>query len=922
MSGGNSASNNWTIVTPEETVAETLRPLAEGTEHHEEASAADSGANQPGGSKASALGSPVEEHMVLEDKAELIGHTSTEQHTSTPPALSDSCSFVPGSDASNHPGDLPGSLAQTSPDPDSFSDSYTHISPSPDDTPASLLCTETLGGEQSTHEEERLVQGEILHPLQGEELQQEGDQSDLSPSMTELERQADCPPVDSEVCEEKTTRTEEQGDPEVRRRRSLLAALERIGRTEEEEDREEEDREEEFQVPQRADDSGFTVNKCILGVVILLGLGTIFFSGVFMDLDAESDYGTRELKDSEVPGKQEWLNPEVPPPPADTDSTELLNKLAEGNQQISVLQAQLETQKEEIKVATEQAAEGAVERLLREEIEKENSRLKTEMASLPLLQKENERLKQELESVPALQKELETLRSTVTELKRSSAAAPLKPTTSPPSGQPEDSRQDTTAREARKPWKEQKEKKTDWKKEKYDTGEKKEWKEKERSHWKEEEKKERKDGGKMGKHEQGKSDKVKDYEGKQKRHSEGIKQLKKNEEKKEKLSRGDEGKTWKAREGKKERVENSEQKDWKEVKGKYDKKGKYEKVSEGKHENDWKKEKDYGERHKVREEWKGEKEWKKVNDGFKGSGKEKWEKKDWKEKGEEKHSEWRCKSGKDGGKEGKQKGENKRWEESENHSKSHGKERKGKDEKRQLDENERKSKNGKDVKEGKMKDERVKKEETWKKGQKKKEHSGDRKKDAFSSEKHKDEHTMSDNHPHDHHDESVWADEKDRHSHRRPSLEQPEYWVQQRERLQHSPNTPQHCDTLETCAQTEGLLPVHFSEFDTVLQNYLAKAEEAGVDASQREELQKLAAEFFKDGVFLHNQMSFEDFVEDVADILEDMVEGVENGEEVETTIEDEFEKEVMKKFSVPAAAKKEEKILGEQKKESRRGHG
>lgn len=53
-------------------------------------------------------------------------------------------------------------------------------------------------------------------------------------------------------------------------------------------------------------------------------------------------------------------------------------------------------------------------------MEKENSRLKTEMASLPVLQKENERMKKELESIPALQKELETLRSTVTELKLSS----------------------------------------------------------------------------------------------------------------------------------------------------------------------------------------------------------------------------------------------------------------------------------------------------------------------------------------------------------------------------------------------------------------------------------------------------------------------------------------------------------------------
>lgn len=64
-----------------------------------------------------------------------------------------------------------------------------------------------------------------------------------------------------------------EGESELRKRRSLLASLEQIGR------REEEEEVEEFQLPQREDDSGFSVNKCILGALILLGLGTIFFSG-------------------------------------------------------------------------------------------------------------------------------------------------------------------------------------------------------------------------------------------------------------------------------------------------------------------------------------------------------------------------------------------------------------------------------------------------------------------------------------------------------------------------------------------------------------------------------------------------------------------------------------------------------------------
>ncbi|XP_018536020.1 pre-B-cell leukemia homeobox interacting protein 1b isoform X2 [Lates calcarifer] len=948
MSGGSSANNSWTILTPEETAAETLRPLAEGTQQHEEAlaSAAGSGANQPAEGAASAEGSPVEEHLASEEKtAELSGDTSTEQHTSVSASITDapapaslevSGSFAPDRDALNQSEGLPEGLAQSSPDPDSFSDSYTHITPSPDDEPpASLLSTETLGGVEYTQEEERFAREGVLHQLNGEEVQQEGEESDLSPRTTDLGKQADSP-VDSEVGEERTEKAEKEAEPEVKRRRSLLASLERIGRTEEEEEGEEE-----FQLPRREEDSGFSLNKCILGAVILVGLGTIFFS--------ESDYGTRELKDSEAPGKQEWLNPEAPPPPLDADSTELLNKLAKGNQQISVLQAQLQAQKEELKVAKGQAAEEAKERLRWEEVEKENSRLKTEMASLPVLQKENERMTRELESVPALQKELETLRSTVTELKRSSATeaaqGPVKPTTSPPSGQPGDSRQDaagTAERQAKIPWKDQKEKKTDRKKDKYDNGETKEWKVREKSEWKEGEKKEGKDGSKTewkkGKHEQGKLDKAKDKEGKQKRQSEETKQWKEKEWKKEKASRGDEGKPWKSREGKKEWIEKSEKKDWKEEKGW--KKAKHEKVNEGKQwkgkeeRKEWKAGKDHGEKHKDREEWKGEKEWKKAKDGFKESGKEKWEKKDWKEKGEKKEwkkdGEWKGRNGKYEGKEGRGKGERKQWEESENHGKNHGKERKWKDERKQWKENEWKNKNGKDEKEWKRKDERKrweKKEEEWKRGEEEKRQNGDWKKDKPSSQKHKDENEFSGIHHHKNHGEDVWVDGKARRSHSQPSVKQPEYWVQQKDRLQHDPKPPQKCNSPETCAQAEGLRPVPLPEFEAILQTYLAKAEEAGVDASVREELKKLAAEFFKDGVFVHDKMSFQDFVEDVGDILEDMVEGDEDNEEEDSDTEreeemEEFEREVMKKFSVPGAGEKEEKIKAESRKESVRGRG
>lgn len=193
MSGGSSANNSWTILTSEETVAETLRPLAEGTEHHEEGltCAAGSGENPPANGAEPAEGLPVEGHLVAEDKtAELSEDTSTEQYTAEPITVTDASvptslevpdSFVPGSDALSQSEGLPEGPAQSSSDPDSFSDSYTHITPSPDEPPASTLSTETLGGVELTQDEERHTQDGALHQLNGEEHQQQGEEPDLFP---------------------------------------------------------------------------------------------------------------------------------------------------------------------------------------------------------------------------------------------------------------------------------------------------------------------------------------------------------------------------------------------------------------------------------------------------------------------------------------------------------------------------------------------------------------------------------------------------------------------------------------------------------------------------------------------------------------------------------------------------------------------
>lgn len=64
------------------------------------------------------------------------------------------------------------------------------MAPSPDEPSASLPSTETLGGVEFTQEEERLAEEGTRHQLDREELQQEGEESDLSAKPTDLWKQA------------------------------------------------------------------------------------------------------------------------------------------------------------------------------------------------------------------------------------------------------------------------------------------------------------------------------------------------------------------------------------------------------------------------------------------------------------------------------------------------------------------------------------------------------------------------------------------------------------------------------------------------------------------------------------------------------------------------------------------------------------
>ncbi|XP_055083874.1 pre-B-cell leukemia homeobox interacting protein 1b isoform X4 [Periophthalmus magnuspinnatus] len=836
MSG--SSNNSWTIVTPEETAAaETLRPLAEGTERQDEPSAPTQGlgAETSDGSH----GLSEEDHPDQTSEEPVAKPNEDSDATALPSSAPSESSSVPEPQTEGAPVDS----GQSSTEPESFSDSYSHLSPSADETPAPPLNAETLGYLDSGQEEPEEEAREQKEPE--EELKEESQQ--LSPLETPQDPTEPAP----------------ETEPELRRRR--LEALEKIGQRDEEEEAEED-----FQLPQRDEDSGITLNKCILGAVILLGLGTIFMSGVLMDLDEESDYPPVELKESESSEKQEWLNPDISRPGGEA---ELLDKLTKGNEQIEMLQEQHQSQNEELKLAKAQSAEGSTERLQQEEVQQENSRLKRHMEGVPELQKALEKMTTELKSVSMLQKDVETLKSTLNHLKLYAAA------TAPLSGQMEN--------HSHKPGDHQMHKK-----DKYDRGVKKDWKDGEKSESKKE-KKQRKDGGKTeGKEKEWKKDKsegggfekrykedkhakqkdeVKEWKTKQKDEAKEWKTKQKDEAKEWKTKQKDEAKEWKtkqkdeAKEWKKDKSNRGDEgKPWKEKKEKKewtyegDKKHKHDQVKEGRS-----KESKYSqETHKG----PGDKHWKKGRDDYKEE-KDKYEKKHWKGR-----DEYESRNRKDDG-ERREKGKEKKW---------------AKDEKKQW-KNEDKEKKRVEFKEKKHQKE-------WEEG-----HFEKYNKHKSSEDK---DHTWNDKKP-------------------KPKVGQPEYWSRQRERLQHS-SKPQHpCDSPDTCAQAEGVQPVLLSEFESILKNYLSKAEKAGVEPSHIAELQKLATEMFQNGVFPHDQMSFQDYVEDVGDILEDLVEGEDGSEEEEdSAIEDEmegFEMEVMEKFMLPG---KKEGVKAEFGKESGRGRG
>ncbi|XP_039607960.1 pre-B-cell leukemia transcription factor-interacting protein 1-like isoform X1 [Polypterus senegalus] len=143
---------------------------------------------------------------------------------------------------------------------------------------------------------------------------------------------------------------------------------------------------------------GLTLNKCIIGALVLLGLGVVLFSGSYTEIEDDEGLETEELKQEALSQTLDWQNINMEQlqedPQALQTLTKLLDKLAKENQQIRLMQAQLQTEKEELQTVLE----------------------KTEATmQCPELVQKNTQLMQKVQLLPALQEEVEILRQKVTE---------------------------------------------------------------------------------------------------------------------------------------------------------------------------------------------------------------------------------------------------------------------------------------------------------------------------------------------------------------------------------------------------------------------------------------------------------------------------------------------------------------------------
>lgn len=206
-------------------------------------------------------------------------------------------------------------------------------------------------------------------------------------------------------------------------------------------------------------------------------------------------------------------------------------------------------------------------------------------------------------------------------------------------------------------------------------------------------------------------------------------------------------------------------------------------------------------------------------------------------------------------------------------------------------------------KEEKKKEQKAQKEnshkEAWRKHQVEWERKkGERRKEREERRKEKPWHSRSGKNAHQEHHHH----KRQHQQHQQQQHNQNDFWRDQEQKLRHNMR-PLDCSSVEDCAAIEGLYPVELPEFEELLEGYLSKLE--GSSPESKDKIQRLVAEFFEDGVFVHNKVLFSDFAADVADILEDMVDVLEHGgKKKDDSLEEEmeeFEREALWKFAATA---------------------
>lgn len=195
--------------------------------------------------------------------------------------------------------------------------------------------------------------------------------------------------------------------------------------------------------------------------------------------------------------------------------------------------------------------------------------------------------------------------------------------------------------------------------------------------------------------------------------------------------------------------------------------------------------------------------------------------------------------------------------------------------------------------------------EAWRKHQDEWERKkGDRRQDREERRKEKPWHSRPEKnhqhgHNHHHHQHQKQQQQQPRQQHQHAS----DFWRDQEQKLRRNVRPQLGCGAAEACAAKEGLYPVELPEFEELLEGYLSKLE--GSSAESKDRLRRLTAQYFEDGVFVHDRVLFADFAEDVADVLEDMVDVLEEGgrrhdDSLEEEME-EFEREALWKFAATA---------------------